>query len=300
MSIARKIRMSIALLMAIAFALNIANVPVARADSVDVKPYISLGADLNKSEKKTVLGLLGVAEADLSKYEVVQITNQQEHEHLDNYLSKSVIGTRALSSVKIEKVEEGKGIAVRTNNITYCTSGMYTNALTTAGITDADVTVAGPFNISGTAALVGAMTAYSNMTGEDLDDASEDAATNELVVTSDLGSSIGGEKAEEFVAYVKQKVVDGGVSSAEDIGKIIDEGVEEFNINLTEEQRQKLIDLMGKISSLDLDVDNLKAQAESVYNKLKDLDINVDEAKGLLDKIVDFFKSIADKISSWF
>ena len=31
---------------------------------------------------------------------------------------------------------------------------------------NADVTVAGPFNISGTAALVGAMEAYENMTGD--------------------------------------------------------------------------------------------------------------------------------------
>ena len=37
---------------------------------------------------------------------------------------------------------------------------MYENALTTAGVTDATVTVAGPFNITGTAALVGAMNAY--------------------------------------------------------------------------------------------------------------------------------------------
>ena len=111
--------------------------------SVEVSPYISLGADLNAQQKDIVLALLGVTEADLDNYEVLQVTNKDEHEYLDDYLSASVIGTKALSSVRIEKGEEGKGIHVETKNITYCTSGMYTNALITAGITDADVIVSG-------------------------------------------------------------------------------------------------------------------------------------------------------------
>lgn len=43
---------------------------------------------------------------------------------------------------------------------------MYKNALTTAGITDADIIVAGPKPISGTAALVGIFEAYEAMTGK--------------------------------------------------------------------------------------------------------------------------------------
>ena len=50
-----------------------------------------------------------------------------------------MIGTRALSSVLIEKKDKGNGIKVTTSNITYCTTGMYQNALATAGVTDADV-----------------------------------------------------------------------------------------------------------------------------------------------------------------
>ena len=176
--------------------------------SVEVSPYISLGADLNAQQKDIVLALLGVTEADLDNYEVLQVTNKDEHEYLDDYLSASVIGTKALSSVRIEKGEEGKGIHVETKNITYCTSGMYTNALITAGITDADVIVAGPFELSGTAALVGAMKAYEAMTGETLSDDREDAATNELVLTSELAQSIGSDDAEKLIALVKDKVAD--------------------------------------------------------------------------------------------
>ncbi len=155
------------------------------ADAVE-KPYLALGDDLKMGEKQTVLSLLGVKEKNLDDYELVTITNEDEHDYLDNYLSPSISGSRALSSVLIEKKSEGNGIHVTTKNITYCTEGMYENALATAGITDADVVVAGPFQITGTAALVGAMKAYEDMTGEENDDSAKDTATNELVVTGQI------------------------------------------------------------------------------------------------------------------
>ena len=268
--------------------------------SVEVSPYISLGADLNAQQKDIVLALLGVTEADLDNYEVLQVTNKDEHEYLDDYLSASVIGTKALSSVRIEKGEEGKGIHVETKNITYCTSGMYTNALITAGITDADVIVAGPFELSGTAALVGAMKAYEAMTGETLSDDREDAATNELVLTSELAQSIGSDDAEKLMALVKEKVANGDIKDADDLQKAIEESADELGVSLTDAQKQKLAQLFDKISKLDLDVDKLKQQAESIYNKLQDLGLTVDEAQGWLDKIVSFFKKIAETVSSWF
>lgn len=259
------------------------------ADGVE-QPYLSLGADLNKEEKQTVLRLLGVEEADLDNYTVVSITNADEHEYLDNYLSASVIGSRALSSVLIEKTEEGSGINVTTKNITYCTEGMYENALTTAGIADADVVVAGPFNITGTAALVGAMTAYEDMTGESITEESKDAATNELVVTSELASSLDdAEKAEQFLALVKEEVVSGDISSQDDISQVVEDCEEKLQIELTEEQRQQIAELMEKISNLDLNVDELKEQASNIYDELSKLNVNTE---GIWQTIKDFFSKI--------
>lgn len=285
----------------IALGMVLMPVSVSKADAVegDEKPYISLGADLTKEQKNTVLSLLDVTEEELADYEVIQVTNEDEHDYLDEYLSDSVIGTKALSSVRIEKAEEGKGISVVTKNITYCTSGMYTNALITAGITDAEVTVAGPFNLSGTAALVGAMKAYSTMTGEELKKENADAATNELVLTGELGQELGAEKAEELVALVKQRVLDGDVETVEEVKEIIQESAGELDVKLTAEQEQKLAELLEKIKNLDLDVDKLKQQAEDVYNRLKDLDIDLDQAKGIFEKIIQFFTEIAEKIANW-
>ena len=289
-------------IIAVMLVLSVGFIPAlpARADSVELKPFLSLGADLTKEQRKTVLSLLDVRENELSDYEVIEITNQDEHDYLDDYLSASVIGTKALSSVRVEKVGEEKGIRVETKNITYCTSGMYTNALTTAGVTDAEVVVAGPFGISGTAALVVAMKAYEKMTGETVSQENADAATNELVVTSDLASDIGNEKAEELMALTKQRIADGDFDTVGEIQDVVKEASEELGVTLTDEQEQALVGVFDKINGLDLDVDKLKQQAEEVYGKLQQLGLDAEKASGILSKITQFFKDVADKIASFF
>lgn len=259
------------------------------ADSVDSSDaYVSLGADLSEKEKATVLKLLGIDNID--DYEVEYITNQQEHEYLDDYMDRSVIGSRALSSVIVKS--GGDGINVETYNITYCTSGMYRNALATAGMENAEVTVAGPFNISGTAALVGAMKAYEAMTGEKVSEENLDAANQELVVTGEVADQIGEEEAEQLIALVKEKVASGNLESIDEIRDAIDESAGELNIQLSDSDKQKIEELMQKISELDLDVNQLKEQAKDIYNKLENMGISFDE--GFFTKLKNWFLSLFD------
>lgn len=260
-------------------------------------PYVSLGADLNQEERATVLKLLGISESDLEKYTVTTVTNAEEHEYLDSYLSNSIIGSRALSSVLVEGKKDGSGINVTTSNITYCTPGMYENALATAGIENADIKVAGPFNISGTAALVGAIKAYENMTGEKVSEESADTATNELVVTGQVAENVGDqEKAEELIGAVKGEVVDGNATTSEEIGDVVDQAAQEMKVSLSEEDRQAIIDLMKKISDLDLNIDSLRQQAKNLYDRIAglNLNLNIDEeqVKGFFEKILDFIKGL--------
>ena len=104
--------------------------------------------------------------------------------------------------------------------------------------------MAGPFGISGTAALVGAMKAYEKMTGETVSQENADAATNELVVTSDLASDIGNEKAEELMALTKQRIADGDFDTVGEIQDVVKEASEELGVTLTDEQ-----EYMGNSSS---------------------------------------------------
>lgn len=273
-----------------------------QADQVDA-PYLALGADLSETEKATVLNLLGVDPASLSQYMVVTITNQDEHKYLDSYLDASVIGSRALSSVVVEKKEEGTGIQVQTQNITYCTTGMYQNALATAGLENAEIRVAGPFQISGTAALVGAMKAYGEMTGETINPENADAATEELVTTSELGESLGDQsKAEELIGAVKDAVVSEDISEPEQIEAVINDAAQQLEIQLSEEDKEKISSLMEKIGNLDLDMDALKEQAKDLYDKLESMDLNItqEQVDGFFATIANWFQKIWDVISGWF
>ncbi len=263
----------------------------AKADAVaDANPddvYVSFGADLSGDEKSTVMGLLGITEEDLDGFTVGEITNDDEKKYLGDYLDSSVIGSRALSSVIVVVGEDGDGIDVQTKNISYCTSGMYTNALITAGIENADVIVAGPFEITGTAALVGAMKAYAELTGEKISAESMDTAVNELVVTSRMAEDMNSEDVEQLIAFVKAKVVEGGLDNEEAISEAIDEGASQLGISITDEEKQTIISLMKKISNLDLDIDSMKKQAKDLFNKLEDMGIDKEQAKNFFQKIID-------------
>lgn len=262
----------------------------------DDKPYLALGADLTNEQKNTVLGLMGIDPASLEDYHVVTVTNEEEHQYLDDYMNASTIGTRALSSVVIVKRDKGDGIHISTKNISYCTVGMYKNALATAGLEDADVIVAGPFRLSGTAALIGAMKAYADMEDKELDAESLDAAMNEIVVTGELNSSLGGEaQTEEFIAYVKQKVVEGS-KDLESIKKVIADACKKFDITLSDSEKEQIVSLMEKIGSLDINIDSLLKQAGSIYESLE----NMEDKSGILAGIASFFKGIFESIVSFF
>ena len=251
------------------------------------KPYLALGADLTADQQHTVLSYMGIDVADFDNYDVVYVNNDEEHKYLDAYVPKKQIGTKALSSVLISLTDKGNGIKVSTYNINYCTAGMYKNALATAGISDANIIVAGPFALSGTAALVGTFEAYEKMTGETLDEDVVDAAMDELVTTGDLEQSIDGdsEDVEAMIADLKGKIANGELNSAEDIENAIDELADKYEINISDEDKQKITKLMEKLKGLDLDWGSIKDQAQDWADQLQ----NQLSDKDLGQKIADFF-----------
>ena len=235
------------------------------ADAVEEKPYLSLGADLSTDQKSKVLELLDVDEKALDQYNIVTVTNADEHKYLDDYLDSSVIGTKALSSVLVEKRDKGEGIDVTTKNITYCTAGM---------------------------------NAYEDMTGEDISSESKDAATNELVVTSELAGQLNdSDKAEQFLALIKEKVLSDDAKSESDINDIIDECSKDLDITVTDDQKAQIAELMQKINKLDLNVNDLKEQASKIYDKLSDMDI---DTQGIFEKIKTALSSIFAALSGLF
>lgn len=257
---------------------------------------ISLGKNLNESQKQEMLNIF-----DGSKdAKIIEITNEEEVKYLGNYVDRKILGTRAISSSYVRPLKKGSGIKVETYNITWVTSDMLISALATAGVKDAQVKVAAPFPVSGTAALTGVIKGFEDATGESIDEESKQVASEEIVTTGELGEEIGSESASQIINDVKEKVVENNLTDPEEIRIIIREAADNVDIKLTEEQEEKITELMEKISKLDLNVEDIKNQLKNVSDKLKELGKNTEEIKSIVGKILDFVKAIFEKVKNLF
>ncbi|MCM1173733.1 MAG: DUF1002 domain-containing protein [Blautia sp.] len=284
------------------------------AEAAETKDtVVVLGADLSAEQRSEVLALMGLTEEELAGCTVLSITNGMEHEYLDAYLDASIIGSKSLSSVRITKAAEGSGVRVTTQNINYCTTGMYRNALLTAGMKDMDVLVVGPAPISGTAALIGALKAYEVIAGEAVSDTAFDTALDELITTGELAESIqgdaGSDEAEALIAWLKGKVAGGelDIGDEESIRSAIAEGEETFGISLAEEDKQRVIGLLKKLDSLGLNADYLLEQAQNLYEKyglgiVESANEAINEAveSALTSAVKGFFENLANSIADFF
>lgn len=252
-----------------------------------VEEVVSLGADLSEKQQQQMLELFGV-KADEVK--IIKVTNQEERDYLEGLVSGDKIGTRAISCAYVKPLPEGEGLMVETYNISWVTKEMYANAMATAGVENARVVAAAPFMVSGTAALTGIMKAFEEVSGKELDEEAKKVANEELVTTGELGEDIGKDKAAALIKEIKERVVREKVKNPEDIKKIVLQIAKELNIELTEDQINRIIELMEKISKLDLDINRITSQLENITQRLDDIRRTVEENKGILQRIWEAIK----------
>lgn len=260
---------------------------VAMGDSIE-NVVVSIGSDLNGEQRSMMLERFGVGE----DVKLVEVTNAEEREYLGDYVSDKLLGTRAISCAYVEELDDGSGIKVETSNVTWVDEKMVQNALTTAGIKDANVKVSAPFKVSGTAALTGVIKAFEGATGTTVGEAEKQVANEEIAKTGELGQEIGKENAADLIEEVKLKIVEQSISDPQEIRVIVEEKARELNITLNEEQFQQIISLMQNINSLDLDITGIKDQLKGISDKVTTAVENSEEAKGMLQQIGDFLKGL--------
>ena len=144
---------------------------------------------------------------------------------------------------------------------------MISSTLLTSGVENCNVVAASPIEVSGTGALTGIMMAYEKATGTTLNDDQKAAATDELVTTGDLANDIGQDKAESVMNDVKKDVIEGGLTDADDIQNAVENAAKDNNVTLTQEQIDKISDLMKNISQYDYDVKALKNTLDNIDGK---------------------------------
>lgn len=246
-----------------------------------------IGSDITQSQINDVYDDFGIERGSVTE---LTVTNSEEREYLEGLVDESIIGSRAISCVYIKVLKEGEGLNVTAKNVNWCTKEIYSNALVTAGISDAEIIVTAPFEVSGTAALTGIYKAYEDITGKELDETAKEVGTEEMVITSELAEQIGNYDATILVNELKLMLDELENYTDEELYAEIERIAGEYGISLTNEQINQLIKLARGLQKMDSS--ELLKNVQNIQDKLKDLAGIVDKASSTGGKISAFFANI--------
>ena len=246
----------------LALVLLVSAAPTALALDAGVQ-RVTLGANLTDEQRAQIYKDFGIDQGSVKE---LQVTNTEERNYLSGLVSDNKIGNAALSCVYIKTLPAGSGLKISTNNINWCSKDMYVNALTTAGISDAEVRVSAPYAVSGTAALTGLYKAYEDITGKKLDTGAKSTAVQEIVVTGNLAQLIGNADATELVNQLKLILDKTRTMSDDEVRAQIREIAKNMNISLTDSQMEQVLSLCRSLEKLDSK--QLAEKVEALKNSL--------------------------------
>ncbi|MDK7441213.1 DUF1002 domain-containing protein [Bacillus paranthracis] len=283
-------------LLALLLAVAVFIMPTASfADIIEGESIVTLGENLSEQQKQDLLKEMK-APKDAT---IITVSNAEEHKFLEGIVPKAQIGTSAISSSMITYTKPGSGLIVRSKNINSITDAMYTNALITAGVKDAEIQITAPFKVSGTAALTGLMKAYETTSNKAIPEEVKKVANEEMVQTSQLGDKIGEEKAVQLVAKIKEEIAKEQPKTTEDLRSLIKKIADQLGITLTDEQLDNLVALFDKMKNLNIDWNQVGSQLNKAKEHVSAF-LGSEEGQSFLDKVKDFFSSIIDFVKSLF
>ena len=226
----------------------------------DASKVVTLGADLTDAQKQTMMKYFNVSS---DQVQVMTITNEDEHKHLDNIAPQSQIGSRTLSCAYVKPTQSG-GIKVRTANLNWVTGNMIATTLSTSGVKNCEVVAACPMEVSGTGALTGIQMAYEKASGEKLEETKTKLANQEIVTTGELADKVGKNEATTVVNQSKMDVIQNGVQNADEIQNIVINVAEQNNISVSQDDIDRIVSLLKQISQQDYNYDDVKETLEQV------------------------------------
>ena len=257
-------------------------------ETADIR--VTIGANLDEEQIAAIYNDFGIERGSVQE---IIVTNADEREYLEGIAPERKIGNVALSCVFIKTLEEGCGLSISTKNINWCTAEMYTNALITAGIEDAQVMVSAPFDVSGTAALTGIYMAYEDITGTTLSEIAKEIGVEELITTGELAEYIGSEEATKILDQTKNMTDDEVRAEIKGIA-------ETYNVSITDAQVDQLLSLCRSLEKLDVNAlqDKLVSLTKTLENAKKAEEKLTDFAAGVKNffgKVADFFSNLFGK-----
>ena len=207
------------------------------------------------------------------------------------------------SSAYVKLLDDNSGINVKATNLTEVTESMLMNALITSGITAADVKVSSPFKVTGTSALSGILAGVEEVGGFEISLKQKETAQKEIETTVEVGDEIGSEEASTIINDIKTEVIKEKPKTEEEIKKIVENITNQYNVNISINAKDSIVNLMSDVNDLGLDYSELKSSLKEASNKLsnnlKKLGVKLKE-EGFFEKIKDWFVDLWDKFINLF
>ena len=111
------------------------------------------------------------------------------------------------------------------------------------------------------------------------------------------------ERVAELLTEIKKDIADQAPATKEEVQQIVEDQLSRFEINLSEQDRQLLVDLMDRIRNLDINfsqwseqLSDLSKTIEEKFGSISDLV----QDEGFWEGVKNFFRNLIDTISSWF
>ncbi len=283
--------------------------------SVITQPVFAYGESLTQEEKERTATLLDTSD-DTKEIEV-------KINELNDILHNSYSYHQVYSSVYLEPSSTKEGVSVEIitpETITKITKAQYQNAAITAGAVNLNIRIASVKAVDGSGALAGVYKAFSDANVE-LPEENIIVAQEELEETSDISDENEGKEgysddllnaaiAEIKAQIQKEKDDNGGKITQIAITNIVNTVINNYNLGdiLTEENKQRLINLMGKFSELEFTDEQKVAIKDFGENLIKEGGNLLDNVKSTWDDLDDdvktgitgFFKNIFEAIADFF
>ena len=150
--------------------------------------------------------------------------------------------------------------------------------------------------------FIGIYKAYEVKTGETLDIERTDIANDELSVATSLAETAGisDDQVAGLLTEIKRTIAENKPETKEEVQKIVEDQLDKFQINLSDKDRDLLVDLMNRISKLDIDFSKLSSQLSDLSSKFEEKFGAILEDEGFWQSVKNFFIKLIDTISTWF
>lgn len=220
--------------------------------------YFAYGAGLTEEQLAETERLIGVPQdKELNKIVVTGVDYEK-------FTGLAISDQSLFSSAIISKTEKGSGVQVYINtpeNITQIKDHQYINAALTSGITDCTIVVGSPVEVTGESALIGVYKAFESA-GYALSEDATKIATDELVMVNEISQENDDNPnfdSEDFslaIGEIKKQIseiTDKNSVTIDEITVIVNNVLNQYNINISDADKEKLIGWLNDFKELDID-----------------------------------------------